>query len=79
MNYKLIENGVLRIDDGAHIPDDIANRDWREYQDWIAEGNTPEPADPEPQAGPAPLTAEELRDMLEDAGTPMGPRPRPKP
>lgn len=40
--YKLMENGVLRSD-GACIPNSMGNRDWRRYQEWLADGNTPEP------------------------------------
>ncbi|KKL58233.1 hypothetical protein LCGC14_2227410 [marine sediment metagenome] len=48
MSYKLRDNGVTRLADGADIPFAPANRDWREYQKWIADGNTPLPADPPP-------------------------------
>ena len=41
--YKLRENGVLRLSDNAFIPDTPGNRDWQEFQEWLAEGNTPEP------------------------------------
>jgi len=44
--YKLTGVGVLRTGDGTHIPDNEENRDWRKYQAWLAEGNTPDPADP---------------------------------
>ena len=44
ITYKLLENGVQRSD-GASIPDCDGNRDWRAYQEWLAEGNTPEPMD----------------------------------
>lgn len=30
------------------IPNDPGNRDWQEYQKWLQAGNTPLPADPEP-------------------------------
>jgi len=42
--YKLQSTGsVTRLSDGAGIPPDIGNRDWRKYQSWLAEGNIPEP------------------------------------
>lgn len=41
--YKILTGAVLRISDGATIPNDVANKDWRAYQDWLAEGNSPAP------------------------------------
>ena len=55
MNFKLEDSGVIRMDDHAHIPANPANRDWQEYQGWLAQGNTPLPTDPPPllQADPS--------------------------
>lgn len=39
--------GVVRKVDGAHVPEDVNNKDWKEYQVWLAEGNTPAAADVE--------------------------------
>ena len=48
--YKLVNRNnelvaILRIADNASIPFDPANTDYQAYLKWVAEGNTPEPAD----------------------------------
>lgn len=41
--YKLTQNGVQNRDTGAFIPNSPGNRHWIEYQEWLSEGNTPDP------------------------------------
>jgi hypothetical protein len=47
--YKLTKhNSIQRLADNAGIPADPATRDYAEYLEWLAAGNTPAPADPIP-------------------------------
>ena len=47
--YKLLkapfDKSILRLDDNAFIPMDEANTDYQAYLAWVAEGNTPLPAE----------------------------------
>jgi len=36
---------IKRLSDGAQIPLHPNNTDYQEYLHWVAQGNTPEPAD----------------------------------
>jgi hypothetical protein len=45
MNDGTEADVILRTTDNANIPVDEANTDYQEYLEWVADGNTPEPAD----------------------------------
>jgi len=74
MAYQLTTGDtILRISDGAFIPQDSANTDYTTYLEWVAAGNEPDPA---PVPAPAPvltpaeklaasgLTVAELKELL---------------
>ncbi len=44
-----VEGVIKRIADNAFIPFDPANTDYAEYLRWIEAGNTPLPADTQPE------------------------------
>ena len=41
--YQLLANGVLDTEEGWSIPNAPGNRHWKEFQVWLAYGNTPDP------------------------------------
>lgn len=59
-DYQFTDWGVLRLSDGAFIPDAGDNRDWQQYQAWLADGGVPDPA-PETQPDPGAIAIAEAR------------------
>jgi hypothetical protein len=51
MNYKLIKDSdfIFRVSDGAIIPNNPTLAVWQDFQDWVNEGNNPDPADSPPE------------------------------
>lgn len=48
-DYKRsLDGAIVRTRDGATVPDDPRNPDWRDYQAWRAAGNQPDPPPPAP-------------------------------
>lgn len=52
--YKIYNNtetneplAIIRLSDGAFIPLDNSNTDYRYYLEWVAAGNVADPADTE--------------------------------
>lgn len=57
--YQVTPAGIILRDDGANIPPDPRNTDYRAYQAWVAAGNVA-PVLPAPPRAQADLNADDL-------------------
>lgn len=60
---------IVRKSDGAFIPADPDNRDWQEFEAWLAEGNTPDDAPAVMPAVPGTISDRQFAQALALAGT----------
>jgi hypothetical protein len=59
--YQLSDTeSVLRTADGAWIPNDPANSDRAEYEQWLADGGVPDPYVPPEPAPPEPTPEQRI-------------------
>ena len=67
--YKLTNTeSIKRLTDNALIPTDECNTDYAQYLAWVAEGNTPEPADIHIPVIPSIVSMRQARLALLQAG-----------
>lgn len=59
--YKLTQGTNVLRSDGVSIPKDERNTDYQRYLAWLAEGNTPESADPVAPVVPVSVTMRQAR------------------
>jgi hypothetical protein len=59
--YKLTQGTNVLRSDGVSIPKDERNTDYQRYLAWLAEGNTPEQADPVAPVVPVSVTMRQAR------------------
>lgn len=61
-------SSILRNSDQACIPADHANRDWRDYLDWLAAGGVPDPYVAPAQVVPASANKLGIKRALAEIG-----------
>ena len=67
--YKLTKNeSIIRVSDGACIPADVTNADYKSYLDWVDGGNTPQEADSQVSPRITHVTMRQARLALLGAG-----------
>lgn len=67
--YMLTENqSVVRLSDGAIVPQDEQNVDWQKYQQWRQAGNSPAPFTPPTFGVPQEVSRFQGRAALIQAG-----------
>lgn len=66
--YELIDNFVLRLEDGAFIPRDEGNRHFQEFKEWEKKGNKAKVKEKPPKGVPKEVSAFQLKAALLNSG-----------
>jgi hypothetical protein len=70
--YQATQLGAFRVADSAWIPNDPANRDWQEFQQWVADGGVADPylipGIPQPPEFPNEISDRQFFQALAQAG-----------
>jgi len=65
--YKLTKTtSIIRLADNALIPADSRNIDFQEYENWLAEGNVPQPIDAETVEQVQARITQQVQERLDD-------------